>query len=277
MNPTHLRSLVRKYNGAGILVAGCCLCWHYLWTKRRSALLLPLAVISLVGLIFGYRRPPASFYSKAIQRQASSLYLMDALNKRDTRAALAALQAGADPNYREQRRGGETPIIAAARTGNLIITKSLIARGANIDAAETDLGGTALHAAIWSSPEVTKALLDAGANPDASYMGGLTALMRVAECDDERLTRFNLLLQHNADINARDEYGVSVLMHVAGAPGDKVDMTRRLMSLGVDFRATDHDGKTALDHALHKDRRERHNDLCIEALSQAGAKRAIGH
>lgn len=278
MNPTRLRSWVRKHERVGVLVAGCWLGWHYLWTKRRAAMLLFLTVISLIGGVLWYRRPSANPYTQAIQQQASSLYLMEAIRREDTHAALAALEAGADPNYRQQWRGGQTPLIAAASEGNLTVTKALIARGANVNAEVTDDDGmTALHHATWSSSEVSKALLEVGANPNARYMEGWTALMRVAECDDENLTNFKLLIQYGADIHARDNDGATVLMHVAGAPCDRVAMVKKLLKLGADFRAKDHDGKTALDYALHKDSMSRPNTLCIEVIEQAGAKRAAQH
>lgn len=191
-----------------------------------------------------------------------SYRLLQSINRGDTRAAIAALADGADPNN-HLWLGAEPPICAAARTENVEITRLLIAKGAYVDAREAEDGGTALHAAIWSErPELTKLLLEAGANPNATYMGGLTPLMRVAETGDDHLAKFNLLIHHHADVHARDDNGHTVLMHVAGSLGDPYRQVRRLLAMGADIQARGRSGTTALICAEGIQ-----NEGCIELLA----------
>lgn len=73
------------------------------------------------------------------------------------------LRAGADPN--ERGPTGETPLMLAARTGNVDAIKVLLGRKANVNAKENLRGTTAL---MWAAAEgnaaAVKALIDAGAD-----------------------------------------------------------------------------------------------------------------
>src|SRR6266567_1941942 len=52
MNPSRLRSWIRKYGAAGVLLVGCYLGLHYLWTKRHLATLAVSLAVSLgLGLL----------------------------------------------------------------------------------------------------------------------------------------------------------------------------------------------------------------------------------
>jgi ankyrin repeat protein len=71
---------------------------------------------------------------------------------------------GADPNL--AAKGGETPLMAAARVGFVDAVETLLGRGAKVDAANR-MGETALIIAVQQRRiPIVRMLLDAGANPD---------------------------------------------------------------------------------------------------------------
>ncbi len=73
------------------------------------------------------------------------------------------MTAGADPNAALGE--GETPLMTAARTGNVAAVKMLIAHGAHVNAGETWRGQTALMwAAVENHAAVAELLLESGAD-----------------------------------------------------------------------------------------------------------------
>ena len=76
------------------------------------------------------------------------------------------LDGGANPNVALEE--GETPLMAAARAGNLEVVKLLAARGADVNAAEHLRGQTALMwAAANERPEVVRTLVELRADINA--------------------------------------------------------------------------------------------------------------
>jgi ankyrin repeat protein len=76
--------------------------------------------------------------------------------------------ASASATYGE----GETPLMMAARTGNLESVKLLIEAGANVNDAERFRGETALMlAAVENHAPVVQALVDAGAQVNVRTVG----------------------------------------------------------------------------------------------------------
>jgi uncharacterized protein len=95
------------------------------------------------------------------------------------------LANGASPNlgiyYRREEDFGKTPLFFAVESGNAEVVKSLLQKGAKVN-AQTKGGTTALMEAVKSKEAValTKLLLEAGANPKAKSRKGVTALMIAA-------------------------------------------------------------------------------------------------
>src|ERR1051326_3594771 len=83
--------------------------------------------------------------------------LWEATMNGDTKAVNALLKNGADPN--SALPGGETALMTAARTGNVQIIETLVARGANVNARGPEFGETALMvAASENQPDAVRAL-----------------------------------------------------------------------------------------------------------------------
>lgn len=86
------------------------------------------------------------------------------------------LNSGAEIEAKDPNDNNSTPIMVAARNGDLSILNLLISHGANINAAD-DSGFTVLHAACVSTrAEVIAKLLISGAKVNAVTKGGMSPL-----------------------------------------------------------------------------------------------------
>ena len=141
----------------------------------------------------------------------------------------ALLRAGANANA--AYGDGETPLMTASRTGNPDAVKLLIESGGQVNTAEAFRGQTALmYAAVENHAAVVRALLAAGANPNARTkeytfqkltggaggiihdrpQGGLTALILAARQGARESA--DLLIAAGADVNAAEpQYGFTAM------------------------------------------------------------------
>lgn len=101
--------------------------------------------------------------------------LIVAIARRDDNWTAFLLDQGADPNL--AARTGDTPLIAAARSGYVAGAADLVRMKVKIDAANR-MGETALIVAVQQrQPGIVKLLLAAGADPDRTdSAAGLSAL-----------------------------------------------------------------------------------------------------
>ena len=112
-----------------------------------------------------------------------------------------------------------TPLIGAARTGDVAAIQSLIAHGAD----PGERGGVngwppLMHAVHKNQIASVAALLDAGADPNERATGGSTALLMAAGYGATDIVR--LLLAHGADPRIKDHSGRSPLAMAASGVGD---------------------------------------------------------
>ena len=92
--------------------------------------------------------------------------LIIAINRSDETWTGFLLNKGADPNL--GGKGGDTPLIAAARVGFAQAVQWLIGLGAKVDSTNR-MGETPLIIAVQQRDlQIVRQLLDAGANPDRS-------------------------------------------------------------------------------------------------------------
>lgn len=185
--------------------------------------------------------------------------LQQASDEGDVEAVRAALDAGADPNYRGEH--GWTPLLEAAYGGteaHLTIARLLLDRGADIE-AQPALHGAASHGHLammdlliergaslvrlstethqpplhWAcgqlQTDAARKLLDAGAPVDARDGDGWTALMVAAHWDPRGLATLKVVLEAGADPNAQSKDGWTALL-LATAP----EMIAPLLAAGAD-------------------------------------------
>jgi len=122
-----------------------------------------------------------------------------------------------------------TRLLDAIRSGDASRMAGLITNRAAVTHAGPR-GMTALMAAaLYGDASLVKQVLDAGGNPNARTVGGVTALMLAVPAIDA--TR--LLLEAGADVNAHSEDGRTALLITAGTPGAGATLTL-LLENGAD-------------------------------------------
>lgn len=139
-----------------------------------------------------------------------------------------------------------TPLyVAAALPEGVPAARLLLRAGAKVDAVSI-LGTTPLFPAT-ASVEMTRLLLDHGANPNVRARTEATPIMAAAGAEV-----IALLLARGADARARSKTGDSPLMEAA-VRGD-VAAARLLLEHGAEVNAVDHRGYTPLLLAAQYDR-----------------------
>jgi uncharacterized protein len=209
--------------------------------------------------------------------------------------ARVAELAAADASLIDARDAdGYTPLIRAAEGGALQVVDWLVGRGADVD-ARGPLLATALLQALWFDRiDCAKRLLRAGADPNladdelrtpllsAATMGYrstavelFTPRARIAteepKSTDGYLEFAALLIEHGADVNARNEDGRTPFAQAANWGTEAHEaMCDLLLSHGADINCIDYDGRngvTPLEAA-----RRNGNTRMAEFLLARGAK-----
>jgi len=127
-------------------------------------------------------------------------------------------------------------LLSASGEGNLEEVKSLLDRGANVN-AEDHIKQTPLHMAAWfDSTEIARLLLDRGARVDAEDDEKETPLHRAAYSGRTAVAR--LLIDRGANVNAEDGDKWTPL-HMAARNGH-TEVAKLLILNGADpFKAFD--------------------------------------
>ena len=153
-----------------------------------------------------------------------ALEITDAAQAGDTERITALLATDGDL-VNAYNADGWTPLHLAVFYGHLEAATLLLARGADVHARSRNaLANQPLHAAAAEGsgarrPAVVALLLEHGADVNARQHGGWTALHAAAQSGDMETTR--VLVEHGADVNLRNDAGVSplVLALQNGEPG----------------------------------------------------------
>jgi ankyrin repeat protein len=159
----------------------------------------------------------------------------------------------------EERQGGYSPLLFAARVGDLASARLLLAAG--VDVNDTAPSGTSAVVVATHSghPDLLALLLDNGADVNASA-AGYTALHAAVLRGDEESVK--VLLAHKADLNARllkptpvrrrsidfamSEKWLGATPFWLAAKFSEITIMRLLVSSGADPMLTSNDGSTPL-------------------------------
>lgn len=129
----------------------------------------------------------------------------------DTRAIVTLLSHGADPNIMDVQLSG--PLSNAASQGHTVAVRLLLEAGAFTDFRKpgNEKKGSPLNCAARNATDVLllKSLLDFGADVDSSGTDGKTSLIHAARTDNASFAM--LLLEYGANINAKSVDGSSPL------------------------------------------------------------------
>ncbi|MEN5060768.1 ankyrin repeat domain-containing protein [Luteimonas sp. TWI1416] len=150
--------------------------------------------------------------------------LMEAIRQRRAASVEALLEGGADPDRVDAR--GETPVHAAAFSGNPAILRSVLAHGGDKDARNPHTGATPLVQALLS-PEAGQAevLLEAGADPDIADRNGDMPLHVAARTNGG--AAILALLRSGADPEARNSRGDSFQVEYFSFPANLLSARAR--------------------------------------------------
>jgi len=161
-------------------------------------------------------------------------------------------------------QAADTPLVAAARNGDLQAVRSLIAGRANVNEHARDGSTAILWAAYHSNLEMARALIAAGAAVNTPNHYGITPLLQASRSGDAPLIA--ALLKAGADAAATHPDGETPLM--AASRTGHVDAVRLLLDAGANVNAADdaYQQETALMWAAA----EGHVDV-VKALLAAGA------
>ena len=146
---------------------------------------------------------------------ATPASMQAALDKGD--AAVAGALAAKDPaRLTTADKDGGLPLHTAAFRGDAATTKALLDAGADPNTAKAD-GWTALDLAAWKGHlDVARLLLDRGAKVDAKKPDGGTALHAAVMAGHKAVV--DLLISRGADVNARKTDGWTPLKFAKDRP-----------------------------------------------------------
>lgn len=161
----------------------------------------------------------------------------------------ALVAQGVDVNARGTSNA--TPLFWATRKKNVRGVSRLLELGADPNVF-SDGGSTVVHWAASSKYRkypLLQAVLEHDGDPNLVSRGGLEATPLFSTIDiiyrADDVSYLNLLVEHGADVNARDFKGFTPAMTAANL--SRYDLVKELLKRGADYRLKNDYGKTLLD------------------------------
>ena len=179
------------------------------------------------------------------------------------------------PNRRTGADWPDPPLVWAVRSGQVEVLEYLLSVGADPNgrgAWDQMPLPLAVDLPVETSLEIVRALIAAGADVNAerrwrTHLGEFTTKGNLQAAD--------LLIQHGADVDKKNQGGLTVLQALIYPPsweeryGDPIPNIEFLLARGADIDALSDDGKTALDIAIEKE-----NEEVANLLRERGGGRA---
>ena len=142
---------------------------------------------------------------------------------------------------------GETPLIAAARGGNLKIASRLMSAGANVNTGDKR-GGTPLYwAAQNQKPEIFNSLLAAGAAPQTANTAGETPILAAAKsCKLDVIDAISAKYPNRPDVKANTSVAHQIVRNCPNPESFKKYFN------AASIKMTDGHGRTLLWYAVNQ-------------------------
>jgi len=196
-----------------------------------------------------------NLYQGQTQNQLNE-QLLEAAKTGNAAVIQSLLAAGADINAASNN--GNTAFMYAASKGHTATVEVLIANGADINAASNDGMTAFIYATNEGHTATVKVLIAKGADINAANNRGNTALMYASINSHTAIVK--VLIAKRADINAASKRGMTALM--LAAVTDHMATVEALIANGADINTVDNDGATALTKAAF----EGHTDIAFRLL-----------
>ncbi len=146
------------------------------------------------------------------------------------------------------------PLMQAVKANDSARVRQLIAGGVNVDTPDSSGDVPLIMAAYLGHSEITRLLLEAGADVTAVDPGmKATALHAAAYAGRTEPAR--LLIQHGIDIDAQGPYNGYTALHDA-IWQNNVETARVLIEAGADLTLRNHEGQTPLEMAKARGRKQ---------------------
>jgi uncharacterized protein len=150
-----------------------------------------------------------------ISNSSFSQTLKEAIDKKDTMAAMQQLKAGADINAPDGN--GSSYLMTACRWADETMVRFLLANGADPNKPRSGKGRTPLMiaCAYYSGKGICSMLIQKGADVNIAANDGVTALMLAAS--NAKSDVVELLLKSGANAKAKDETGKTAVDYATKA------------------------------------------------------------
>ena len=145
-------------------------------------------------------------------------------------------------------------LMQAVKADNAAQVRQLIAAGVDVNAADASGDIPLIMAAYLGHTEITRLLLEAGADV-AAVDSGMKATALHAAAYAGRTEPARLLIQHGIDIDAQDPYNGYTALHDA-IWQNNVETARVIVDAGADLTLRNHEGQTPLEMARARKRQQ---------------------
>ena len=158
----------------------------------------------------------------------------------------AIIDHGADVNA--TNKNNKTALMKGCYNKHEGAINVLLNASADLNITDGTYGDTCLHKAVRQgcSTEVVQAIIDHGADVNATNKNNKTALMKA--CYNKHEGAINVLLNASADLNIADMYGETCL-HKAVRQGCSTEVVQAIIDHGADVNATNKENETPLTMA----------------------------